>query len=657
MAPSASPAPIRYAWHRLLMMLGAIVPIVIFLYARAADYPFVVWDDGLLIYDNPAIRAISFSTLRTIFTTYDPELYIPLTLFSYQIDYLIGGSNPGIYHVQNILWHFLNSLLVTVLLSMILSGSHRGTSHDRSWKMALMLGALFAAHPMHVETVVWASARKDLLSTFFGLLTTISWLHWQEDPRRRWLIAALVLFTAGLLSKVTIIGMPLILALLSFERHRRIDPQTLRALIAFLALSMTFGIVAALGKSEAITVLTPTMTLLMMAKGVAFTVAKWVVPLGLSVLYPYNGSVSLFSPEFFVPIIGLAGGSLALVAIARRTRSHAPWISGGIFLSGLLPSLLNFAKGGTMYVSSDRYAYFASIGLLLGIGYLLTSREKPQTQVRASGGWTVALCFVLVACIALSVRQVTTWSSNEALFRNVLQSYPESHVARNNIANILSKRALSEGDIVEAIEEYEGALAVHDSLPPSRSRELSRSKILSNLASALRQSGDSKGAYERYTAALKHYPQNAFALVGLGILSANAGDYREAMRMYHSALEAVPRFAPAYLNLGNAHLALGDLNGALDAFDAAIDASPLLPQPHFNRGVVLQKLGNLSLAKSAYRKAIYLAPGFVAARINLGILQANGGEISEAREQFADVLRYDPDNERAKHALEQIDAL
>lgn len=641
-----------------LTVIGVLFALVFLVYGRTIDYPFVRWDDGLLIYDNPAIRAISFKTLGMLFSTYDPELYIPLTLLSYQYDFLIGGIDPSIYHLQNILWHAMNAALVTWLLSWLLL--LHGTADDRRQlqQIALALGALFAVHPMNVEAVAWASARKDLLSTFFALGSILAYLEWNTVERKRWYYASLVLFAFGLLCKVTILTLPLMLLMLDLWSKRHIHTHLLLEKIPFFALSMVFALVAIFGKAGQIASVSPMETILVAGKAIVFTLQKWFVPIGLSVLYPFNDVIALSDPRFILPLLSLLGlfGLLGLLALQKRT--HAPLLCFLFFLFALAPSLLNFAKGGTYYITSDRYAYLPSVGILIGLGVgVLHFLRRDALQVRLyRKRWVFGVAlFVLLISITLSIRQTKTWASSEALFTNVLEHYPASHVAHNNLAHSFLERAKAEDNLAKAIAEYGQALMIAEDLPgPSGSTDPVRSKILSNLASALRQKGDVLVAISRYEESLRADPSNPYAYLGLGIVAATEGRMGEAESQYQIVLRISPKFTPAYLNLGALYSATGRLEEALVAFDRGIAIDPFTPQAHYNRAVVLQKMNRMTEARAAYAKAIDLAPSFVAARINLGILEANRGHRKEAIAEFQEVLRYDPGNVRATEALRQL---
>ncbi len=632
---------------------GILFTLIVIVYGCVTEYPFVRWDDGMLIYDNPAIRSVNAGTLKTIFTTYDPELYVPLTLLSYQMDFLVGGIRPAIYHLQNILWHFANALLITWLLFWLLHARKaiEKASHAVPW-IALGLSCLFAVHPINVEAVAWASARKDLLSTAFALGTMLSYLCWIDSGKRRWYYASLMLFAAGLLGKVTIIGLPLILCILDLWCRRRWNRDAVLEKIPFYLLSIVFGIIAIFGKSAQLISVTPWQTLLVIGKSVMFSLEKWLLPVRLSVLYPFNHVVSIGSAAFALPIFILLLLLGLLVMLSYRKRTLSPLLCAALFLIPLLPSLLNFSKGGTIYLSSDRYAYLPSLGILLGIGlWIDQTLHTHRRRVAIASG----LCIVVAAGLAMG--QTQTWAGSEQLFSHVLRNYPDAHVAHNNLANYLSERARTEGNIGLAIAEYERALTINRLMPAGRETSSARSKILSNMASAYRQSGENALARTHYREALRWSPSNPYALVGLGILAGTEGNTLEALRMYEMARGVAPRFSPVYLNLGSLYASTGKYSEALAAFDEAIDIDPFLPQAHYNRGVILQKEGKMSDARSAYTSAVDLAPSFVAARINLGIIEANRGEYTAADEQFRAVLSIDPRNAKAKEALKEMQLL
>jgi len=642
-----------------LIIIGILCALAFLLFGRTIDYPFVRFDDGLLIYDNPAIRGISLTNIKTAFSTYDPELYIPLTLISYQVDFLIGGIKPAIYHLQNILWHAANGVLVTWLMYALLKARDQWQiANGKLQIVSLFLGMLFIAHPLNVEAVAWASARKDLLSTFFALASILSYLQWRSSDTKRYFYGSLALFTLGLLCKVTILTLPVLLLLVDLWAKRKIDKAMFLEKIPFFALSGVFAVIAIIGKAGQIGSVTPMETILVTSKATAFTLQQYFLPFGFSVLYPFNETIAVSDPRFVIPLLGLLGLIGLLCFLALKKRILPPILALGFFLIALSPSLLNFAKGGTVYITSDRYAYFAQVGILLGLGMGIL--HFLRGDVRLGGRLyrkrlPMMVAVLLIGILAtLSIRQTKTWASSEALFAHAVKVSPDSHVAHTNLGNVFTERK-AEGNLAEAIIHYEEALQIAQSLPYNAGpTDPVTSKILSNLGSALRQSGGVSKAVRRYEEAIEKNPQNPYAFLGLGIIAATEGRMGEAETQYRTALEIAPKFSPAYLNLGALFSATGRYEEALASFDEGIVIDPFAPQAHFNRGVVLQKLNRLAEARNAYAYAVELAPSFVAARINLGILEANRGKHEEAIQQFREVLRYDPGNTKALEALRQL---
>ncbi len=619
-------------------IIGGFFALAFLVYGASLSNQFVRWDDGLLIYENPAIRSITPASLRTIFTMYDPELYIPLTFFTYQLDFLIGGTHATLYHLQNLLWHTLNALLVTWLALLLTR---------RRW-VALACGLLFLVHPLHTEAVAWASARKDVLSTFFLLLSIIGYLLFQERKQRRFLLLSLGAFALGLLAKVTILTLPVLLLLIDFRNRR---PWTLRMLAEkapYFFLTILFGIIAWIGKTGVLASSTPLEKVLMAPMSVMFYLKKIFFPLHLSVLYPFFGEVSLSRADILLPLILLC--ALVLVTLASLRFSREMAFGVGFFLVALSPTLFNFAKGDFFYFASDRYAYVPSIGIfllvLVALDRLFGRFEKTATPGRV----LLSLLWIILAFFAY--RQSLTWKNSEALFTHTLALSPDSHVALNNLGNVYRNR----GENARAIASYEKAVAVLERYgrrgPGLATGE---SKILSNLASAERQENDLVKARETFDRALVLNPRNEYAHLGLGIVAATEGKTAEAEADYRKALEIAPSFATAHVNLGTLLVYLQRTEEGIQEFERAIAVNPYYPQAYYNLGTILQKLKKTSEAIEAYEKAVALVPTFVAARINLGILLYNQGKIDEARAQFEAVLTSNPDNKQARSALQQIE--
>ncbi len=630
MSPTDASLPRLPQPKTLLGVVAAFFGLMLLVYGNSLSNEFVRWDDGLLVYDNAAIRQITPASLRHIFTTYDPELYIPLTFLTYQIDYAIAGHNPFLYHLDNFVLHTLNALGVAWLAFLLLR---------RKW-VALGCGLLFALHPLHTEAVEWVSARKDVLSTFFFLLSIIGYVYWQESRSTKTRTWSLIAFTLGLLSKVMIITLPVVLVLIDLLRGRKIGWAMLRDKIPYVVLSVIFGIIGLLGKTGVIQSSSLSGKILMAFKSAFFYITQILWPAAFSLLYPYGKPITLASPDFFIPIIILS----AVAVAAWLLRKRAPELLFGLafYLLTVAPTFLNFAKGGELdiYFASDRYAYIPSIGIFIALTMLLwrliAEGRGPRNEMILKAAGAVAI----VVCMFLSYRQTAVWKNTETLFTNVLRLYPESsHVAHNNLGNVYRLN----GDNEKAIQEYEKALAV--GVHP---------KILANLGAAYRKLGRLDDALKVYAQALTINKDNKESHLGLGLVYLAQGKVQQAAEEFAVAGRIDPFYEESFTNLGAARMQLGQVEEAIAAYRQAITINAFFPDAHYNLGVALEGLGRAEEAVREYETTVALVPTFIPARINLGLLYYRLGRPEDSRTQFEAILRIDPQNRAARSALEQM---
>lgn len=597
-----------------LTAVAAVLGIALLAYGPSLHNGFVRWDDNILITENPAVMAPSVAGVAWAFTHFDPELYIPLTFLSYQFDSLLGGGQPWAFHFTSLLLHTVNALLLLAILSTLI----------RRRSVALLASLLFLVHPLHTETIAWASGRKDVLSAFFALASVLAYLRYRP-------LLSPLLFLLALLSKVAVAPLPIVLLLLDRIIDRPLDWRALFRTLPYFFFSAIFVVVALLGKSAVAAQMSILPTLLLSTHGSALLLGKILLPIRLSVLYPFTDSVSFLHSSILLSLIAIVGTVAVAVLLYRR----APFVSVGVavFSAMLLPTAFAVVKAtGDLYVTSDRYAYLPSVGILAIVAIALCPflRSFPG---RATLG------VLLLALSVLTVRQSLVWRDSEALFAHVLALHPRAYVAHNNYGNALRAR----GDLPAAVRAYEAALAIR---PNARTE--------SNLGAALRKMGRTEEARQAYERARALDPVSAEALTGLGLVAAAEGRGSLAQDFYRRAAVADPSFEEAEINLGALLLKEGDTIGARAAFLRAIRSNPLSPEAHFNLGVVLQKTGDDSGAEEEYVRATKLRPRFIAAIVNLGLLLAKRGDTASARTQFEAILRFDPENAAARAALDQL---
>lgn len=598
-------------------------------YGQAIKHDFVGWDDGMLVYSNPAVKQMTPASIKWIFTHFDPELYIPLTFLTYQIDYAVGGGSALPFHLGNIVLHALNALLIVWFLYLI-SG--------KKW-VAILCGAVFAFHPLNTEAVDWVSARKDVLSTFFFFSTLIVYLHWRDNPWPRTYVWGIVLFVLGLMAKVMVVTLPVVLVLIDLLQGRKLSKEMLLEKVWFLLPAIVFGLIALFGKTEVLASAPLKVSVLMAFKSAAFYLQKLFWPFEFSVLYPYLSKVTLLSVDFGFPIVL----SILLGTLAWRMRRAWPELSFGLlfFLLTLFPTFTNVAKGSELdlYFASDRYAYVPQVGILYaffaGLFRIVDTGKKSMLKP------FLGCCAVLVIFLAaLSYRQSQVWKNTETLFANVIRYYPSwSYIAHNNLGNAYRLK----GEYDKAIDELQKSIEIRQ-----------HPRTLSNLGAVYRKLGQFDLAREQYDKALALSARSKEAHFGLGILYAAQHQYDQAIAEYNIAIGLDPSYEEAFSNRGVSQLAIGKLDDAIESFRHAIMANPYLAEARFNLGNTFSDEGRVDEAIATFQEAVRYVPGHIPTRINLGLLLYRQGDHDGARAQFEEILRIDPNNATAKKALQQM---
>ena len=527
-----------------LTTLGLLGILLLLVYGRSLGFGFVDWDDKLLIVENPIVHSFTPATIKEAFTSYDPELYIPLTLVGYQLDHLFVGLHPFLYHLENLAFHLLNSALVAWFV-LLLTG--------RRW-VAAVTALLFAVHPLHTEAVVWASSRKDVQAACFFLLSLIAYQLFRAGGEKRLYRYSVLALLLALLSKVIAITLPLILLLLDWREGRKIDRANLREKLPFFALSILFGVIALGGKYGSDELVAE--KLLIGSKAVVFYLGKLLLPAGLSVLYPYTEPPSLTNIGLLVPFFLVIAITILAWKSSRKTREILfAWL---FFLITVAPTFSNFARGKDLlkdiYFASDRYTYLPSIAAFFLAALLLHRLLHKRAQIVQG---LIAVLVVLFSFQAYA--QSLTWENSETLFTNVLEHYPNSHLAHNNLGSLRYR----EGKEEEALQHYLQSLAIRP---------------------------------------------NSQASYNLGQLYSAAGQTLEAMQAYRDALKNRPDDVPTLVNLGVLEMRAGDLPRAIGHLKQARDLDPASTFVHYNLGAAYEVQGNIEEAVGSYRRVLELDP-------------------------------------------------
>src|SRR5437870_1899127 len=580
--------------HWLVPVLIALVTFAAFL--PALQNQFVNWDDHENFRDNPHYRGLAWSQLRWMWTTHRGH-YIPLTWMTLGLDYLLWGMNPLGYHLTSLLLHAANAVVFFFLVSRLLtlalpSPSERGHAVPVAAGFAALV---FAIHPLRVESVVWATERRDVLSGLFYLVTILVYLRAceGEERGRRWYWLAVATFVLALLSKSMVVNLPIVLLILDVYPLRRLGgavgwwSEPARRIyiekIPSVLLAAGASAIAVMAQSSvhaaaSLAQLSLPGRLVVSAYGLGFYLWKMVVPVNLSPLYELPRTMDPVAPPFIVSY-ALVLAIMAIVLALRRPVPGLPaaWVA---YVVVLLP-VLGFFQSGPQ-IAADRYTYLAGLGWasLAGAGLLSTWRRWPPFVLT---GLTVVL---LSGSGTLTWNQVEVWHDSEKLWTHALAIDPKTSMAQCGLGRVRA----DQGKPAEAIEHYRQALNIKPDYGAAHY----------NWGVVLGQQGKPAEAIEHYRLALQMRPNSAEAHNNWGLALGQQGRLAEAMEHYRQALQIKPDFAEAHNNWGIALAQQGKPAEAIEQYRHALRLNPdnALAQSNLLNAIQRRDMGKEDAAPS-----------------------------------------------------------
>jgi len=513
---------------RNLICLGLILSVLI-VYGQLPFFDFVFFDDHVYVAEKAQVIAgISWESLRWAFTATDAGFWHPLTWISLMFDHELWGLNPGGYHLTNLLLHLIATLLLFFALRR-LTGSRARSG---------FVAALFALHPLHVESVAWIAERKDVLSAVFWMLSLLLYARYVEKPGRLRYGLVLFSFLLGLMAKPMVITLPFILILFDVWPLNRLSAGNWKLLIKekipLLLMGVVVGVTTMLAeqqvgalKSLAEFPLSGRLSNAIVAYG--FYLYKMVWPGHLSVHYPHPGSW----PPGEVMLSLLALGAVTFFAV-KRFRAQPFFLVGWLwYLVSLLP-VIGLVQIGS-HAFADRYTYLPLVGVFIGIVWGVGALVEHRKILTLPSGM-IGITIVLVLS-AVSMQQVQHWRNAESLFRQAVSATKNNYLAYNNLGAALSRQGRQQ----EAMPYFEKALNVR--------------------------------------------PDYVEALFNMGVALAGQGKYAEALPVYGKVLTLNPRFAEAHNNAAIAYAQLGNLKQAIIHFREAIRIHPDYREAAKNLGI------------------------------------------------------------------------
>ena len=634
MSIAKSQSSLRSVWigfsKRQASLLNAVSLTVatVAVYWQTHSFDFVAMDDLVYVSDNPhVLTGINSANLVWSVTTFHAGYWIPLTWLSFMLDAQLFGAHAGGYHVTNLLLHVINTLLVYALLT-------RATG---SQVRSVFVAALFALHPLHVESVAWVTERKDVLSTLFGLLSIYAYIRSATTGRRLELIFSFLLFVMSLASKPTLVTLPFVFLLLDFwpllrfgtanglqgplgvAATLRKTPETkkpqrsvqairrpsivslLMEKLPFLAVSVAFSIVTfvaqrSIGAVESIEG-HPLRARCLNAVAVYVSyLRKIVVPNDLAIFYPHPRDQLALSAVVVAAVVLLA---ITLVAVLLFRRYPYVFVGWCWYIGTLVPTI-GIVQVGRQQMA-DRFTYFPSIGLFIAFVWLVTDLA-PAGFVRGRLLPVIGVAS-LTAMASISFVQVGYWQNSVTLFRHAIDCGQDSAVSRSFLGSSL----VASGNTKEGMAFLESAVAME---PNDHEFEF-------NLAVALQIHGQLDAAAKHYTEALRLHERDAGVHLNLGIILLNRHDYPAAKRNFLRAVEIDPDEVRAYANLGKLCLETGEYGESLAYSKKALEIDPASIMAHHNLALGLIALGRLDEAISQFRYLCSVLPDDRETQLNL----------------------------------------
>ena len=554
-----------------LIVCVLLVGITWAVFGQTLRHDFVNFDDHVYVYENPVVtRGLTLHGIAWAFTNPHARNWHPITTISHMLDCQLYGLKPGGHHFTNVLLHSLAIILLFLVLQQM-TGS--------LWPSGFV-AAIFAIHPLRVESVAWIAERKDVLSAVFFMLTLGAYVRYVRRPSVGRYLAISILFALGLMSKPMLVTLPLILLLLDYwplGRDQRSENRSQKAQVRGQKRQSWLALVAEKIPLLVLSAASCVITFLVQKRGstqidqlpfmwrlnnaiVSHVAYLWQMfwPAKLAVFYPHpNDSLLLWQ------IIGALVILISITAIVTVLRQKRPYLLVGWlwYLIMLLP-VIGLVQVGEQ-ARADRYTYLPQIGLYLGLTWLvvdLSMRWHWRRKMLATGAVTVILLLSWRASV-----QASYWKNSESLWTHALAVTSGNDVAHNNLGFIFLRR----GELAEAISHFETALRIRSQSAESH-YNLGLALIHNNLANALVRKGRVNEAIPHYEKAVVLRPDYADAHYNFGIALLQQGRIDEAIAHWQKTLSIQPGDLEAHVTLGDSLIRKGQVDDALAQYETAL---------------------------------------------------------------------------------------
>jgi tetratricopeptide (TPR) repeat protein len=643
-----------------LLYLASIPVLALVVFSPCLNYGVTNWDDNHYIRELLLIRSLSWDNIVLMFKTKVLLSYNPLVILSLALDYKLGGNSENWYHMTNVILHAINGMLVFIVMKRLMKNA----------VSAFFIALLFSLHPMHVESVAWIASRKDVLYSFFFLLSWWTYLVYSADEVKSFrhhfiYITSVVLFTLSGFSKIQAVALPLVLLLSDYLRNGTIRSKDLKDKIPYIAGALAFGWYA-IGSSSLVAdqFATPVsfgQKIAYSFQALAYYVYKLVLPIHQTAIYafPLQGT-----GEYYMSLIAgvLLAAAVALLCVRNYRRSPVLVTGLLIFSFTIFPTLHVIALNSSLIY--ERFTYLSYIGLFMVLLSL------PQWIPGVKKYWSIVMVLFILPMTVLAYQRCEVWKSSLSLWSDVISKNPRSHEAFNNRGAYYNEH----GELDKALDDFNTSLQLNPRQP----------RTLNNRSMLWFQKKDYVSALKDADAAVTLDPRLAEAWCNRGNVYYNLSQYDTAIIYYSKAIELLPYFPSTYTNRGSAYLKKGEYQQSLLDYQKAIEQSPdyaeawrlcalsyaeigndekalqamnqaLSINPSCNAAVILsdeynfmgqrsfnREPGSPDKAISYYQKAVTIYPSNASAFLNLGGMWYVKRDIGKARENWKKALAAQP---------------
>ena len=545
---------LQQKWNNKLLLVALFI-IPLFIYFKSLNNEFTEWDDDKYITQNLDIRTLHGDsinyTLKKIFTSYVLGNYHPVTMLSYSIEYAKHKLNPKPYHITNLIIHILNTLLVFYFIWLLTK---------QRWT-AFITALLFSIHPMHVESVAWVAERKDVLYTFFSLISLCCYIHYHNSQNKKQLyyLIALLTFIIAVLSKAMAVCVPLLFMLIDYFEGRKITSKSILEKLPFLLISIVFGIIAILAQKssnsiEDISNYNFFDRILFSSYGILMYLWKLFIPSNLSCFYNYPIKQNGFYPSIFY----IAPFVIAVLffSVYKFFKTEKDIIFGlGFFMFSIVLVLQILPVGAA--VIADRYTYIPYIGIFFIIARFMNNCIENKIVPLQSYRIFIIIAFLITTLIYSygTFQRTKVWENTITLFTDAIKKYdkaPGSYNARGGAY-------FHTGQYERAIADYSRYIFLKND----------NAIVYYNRGLAYLQLKKYAEAIADFTTAIKYNPHYADAFFNRGVVYNDMGNFKESITNNKFAIQFNPSYSKAYYNRAGAHFMLHQYNLALiDALKA-----------------------------------------------------------------------------------------